>query len=112
MREAISGFGFVLPALILLLVFGFVPIFLAGYISLFDFPLINPNRRQFVGIDNYLRAFQDQTLRRAFVNTIYYALWQMPMQTILGLFLAILVQKPLRGISLFRAGFYLPVVIS
>jgi fructooligosaccharide transport system permease protein len=111
-QEARAGFGFVLPAVTLLLLFGFVPLVFAGYVSLFDFPLVNPDARRFLGLQNFVRALQDEYVHKAFVNTLYYALWQMPMQTLLGLFLAILVAKPLRGIGIFRAGYYLPVVIS
>lgn len=111
-REALAGLGFIAPALILLIVFGFVPMVIAGYISLFKFPLVNPARREFLGIANYIRAFEDETLRKAFFNTAFYALLQIPMQTILALFLALVVRKPLRSIGFFRSGYYLPVVIS
>ena len=111
-REALTGYAFVFPALFLLIVFGFIPLVLAGYVSLFKFPLVNPARREFLGFGNYLRVFQDETLRRAFINTAYYALWQIPMQTTLALFLALVIQRPLRGVGFFRAGYYLPVVIS
>ena len=112
LKEALAGYGFVLPALILLAIFGFIPLVLAGYTSLYKYPLVNPARREFLGFANYVRAFADETLRQAFVNTVYYALWQIPMQTILGLFLALLIQKPLKGVGFFRTGYYLPVVIS
>jgi len=111
-REAIAGYTFILPAFILLVAFAFIPLILAGWTSLYNYPLVNPARREFIGVDNYIRAFQDETLRITFVNTIYYALWQIPMQTILALILALLVQKPLKGIGIFRTGYYLPVVIS
>jgi len=111
-KEIFTGYGFVLPALILLTVFGFIPLILAGYTSLFRYPLVNPARREFLGAANYIRAFEDETLRLAFINTVYYALWQIPMQTLLGLFLALLIQKQIRGVSVFRTGYYLPVVIS
>lgn len=111
-REALSGLGFITPALILLILFGFVPLVIAGYISLFKFPLVNPARREFLGLANYVRAFEDETLRKALFNTTFYALLQIPMQTILALFLALVVRKPLRGIGFFRSGYYLPVVIS
>jgi fructooligosaccharide transport system permease protein len=112
LKEALAGYGFILPALILLAIFGFIPLILAGYTSLYKYPLVNPARREFLGLANYVRALEDETLRQAFINTIYYALWQIPMQTILGLFLALLIQKPLKGIGFFRTGYYLPVVIS
>lgn len=111
-QEALAGMGFVLPAFALLVIFGFVPLFLAGWVSLYDFPLLNPSQREFVGVENFIRALQDRYVQRAFVNTLYYALWQMPLQTALGLLLAQLVVKPTRGIGFFRSGYYLPVVIS
>jgi len=111
-EEALAGWGFVLPAFALIVLFGFVPVMLAGWVSLYDFPLVNPARRQFIGLANYVQALSDPTVRRALLNTIYYAIWQMPMQTGLGLLLALLIVKPTHGIGIFRAGFYLPVVIS
>jgi fructooligosaccharide transport system permease protein len=110
-REAFTGFSFILPALILLLLFGFIPVFIAGDISLFRFPLVNPAKRVFIGLDNYSRALSDDVLRKAMINTAYYALWQVPMQTGLALVLALLVKKSFSGISIFRIGYYLPVVI-
>lgn len=111
-RESLSGIGFISPAFILLIAFGIIPLIFAIYISFFDFPLINPARREFVGFANYLNALQDKDFQKAFTNTIYYALWQMPMQTILGLILALLIFKSRKGIHIFRTGYYLPVVIS
>lgn len=111
-REALSGFAFVLPALVLLTAFGFVPLIIAGWASLYDLPLVNPDRRHFVALANYARLLADPTVHRAFANTLYYALWQIPMQTLLGLLLAVLVAKPTRGIGFFRSAYYLPVVIS
>lgn len=111
-KEALAGYGFVLPALILLVIFGFIPLILAGYTSLYKYPLVNPARREFLAFANYVRAFEDEILRQAFINSIYYALWQIPMQTSLGLFLALLIQRPMKGIGFFRTGYYLPVVIS
>jgi fructooligosaccharide transport system permease protein len=111
-RESIAGYGFVLPALLLLIVFGFIPLILAGYISLFDFPLVNPANREYIGLENYVRSFQDENLRTAFFNTVYYAVLQIPLITSIGLLLALLIQKPIKGLFIFRTGFYLPVVIS
>lgn len=111
-EEARAGLGFVLPAMALLIVFGFIPLIFAAYVSLHDFPLVNPDARRFLGLTNYVRAIQDPSVQKGFINTVYYALWQMPMQTLLGLVLAILVSKPRALVGLFRASFYLPVVIS
>jgi fructooligosaccharide transport system permease protein len=111
-KTYLAGYSFITPALILIIIFGIIPLFLAIYISLYKFPLINPARREFIGLENYIRLFQDESLRKAFFNTLYYAALQMPIQTALGLLLAVLVQKPMKAMGFFRAGFYLPVVIS
>ena len=111
-QEALAGVAFMLPALVLLGLFSFVPLIFAAYVSLNDFPLVNPDARRFIGLANYARSFQDPAVRKALLNTIYYAVWQMPMQTILGLFLALLVSKPRRLVGFFRSAYYLPVVIS
>ncbi len=111
-REAMGAYGFIGPALILIFFFGLIPLILAGYISLFDFPLLNPARREFIGLENYTRLLADGQLQTAAVNTVYYALWQIPIQTVLALLLALLVARPLRGVGFFRASFYLPVVLS
>lgn len=111
-RESLYGIGFISPAFILLIAFGIIPLILAIYISFFDFPLINPARREFVGWANYLNALQNNDFQKAFTNTIYYALLQMPMQTILGLILALLIAKPRKGRNIFWTSYYLPVVMS
>lgn len=108
----LGSYGFIAPAIGLIIVFGFTPLVLAGYISLFKFPLVNPDMRIFTGFQNYIDLFQDSSLRTAFFNTIYYALLLVPTQTLLALLLALLVEKPLRGIGFFRTSFYLPVIIS
>ena len=111
-RESLYGIGFISPAFILIIAFGIIPLILAMYISFFDYPLINPARREFVGWANYLNAFQNKDFQKAFINTIYYALLQMPMQTILGLILALLIAKPWKGRNIFWTSYYLPVVMS
>lgn len=111
-REVAIGFGFVSPALILLIIFGLLPIVIATVISLFKVPLVNLSQREFIGLDNYIKAFQDSSLIKSFINTIYYTLWYVPIQTLFALILALLIQKPLRGVAFFRSGYYIPVVIS
>lgn len=111
-KATLKSYGFISPAVLLILVFGAVPLILAIWISLYKFPLLNPTRRVFIGLDNYIHIFQDEVLLKAFINTLYYALFQIPIQTGLALLLAVLVSKPMKAIGLFRVGFYLPVVIS
>jgi multiple sugar transport system permease protein len=110
-QEALTGYGFLLPGVLGLLVFSLVPLVYAALISVnrwdaFRGPL------GFVGLDNYAALASDPSFWRGLRNTAYYALWEVPLQCGLALGLALLIQRPLRGIGLFRAAYYLPVVIS
>jgi multiple sugar transport system permease protein len=110
-QEALTGYAFLLPAVLGLLVFSLAPLVYAAVISLnrwdaFRGPL------GFVGLENYLALADDPSFWRGLRNTAYYAVWEVPLQCGLALGLALLIQRPLRGIGLFRGAYYLPVVIS
>lgn len=110
--DRFSGYVFVAPGLFGLSLFFLFPLLFAFVMSTMSISLVNPDNAAFVGLDNYRHAFSDPTFIRSLWNTILYALIQTPLQTILGLALALLVQKAIRGIGIFRTLYYLPVVIS
>ncbi|MGW4650474.1 carbohydrate ABC transporter permease [Kitasatospora sp. NPDC004289] len=66
----------------------------------------------FTGLANYERAFSDEQLADALVNSIVYLLVCLPLLTLLPLLLALLVQHRLPGITFFRTAFYTPVIAS
>ncbi|HYU17380.1 MAG TPA: sugar ABC transporter permease [Chloroflexota bacterium] len=110
-QDYLTGYLFLLPALAGLLLFSVVPLFYALFISLHYWDTFR-GALGFVGLENYQALLGDATFWRAMRNTAYYALWQVPLQSVLALGLAMLIQRPLRGIGFFRAAYYLPVVIS
>lgn len=110
-RENLSGYGFILPALTGITLFGLLPLAYALYVSLRRYDLLAPTSA-FIGLANYQRVLADPTFWRALLNTAHYAVLLIPAQTCLGLFLALLVQKNSAGVSIFRASYYLPVVSS
>lgn len=109
--QALSGYGFTLPALIGLALFGLVPLIYAVGVSFFRFDLVSGDRG-YIGLLNYQQILRDARFWRALSNTIYYAVMLIPAQTILGLALALLVQRATRGVTFFRSTYYLPVVSS
>jgi multiple sugar transport system permease protein/raffinose/stachyose/melibiose transport system permease protein len=101
------------PALIGLLLFLGIPTLLAFLLSFTNARLISPSGPSFVGIDNYTRAFSnDPTFVRSLLNTFYFAAVVVPVQSALGLALALLVNQKIRGVNAFRTIFFLPVVTS
>ncbi|MDT0164558.1 sugar ABC transporter permease [Actinotalea sp. AC32] len=101
------------PATILLVLFLIVPVLLAFGLSFTNARLISPNPPRFVGLDNFVRAFTaDPTFVRSLVNTFVFAGVVVPLQSALALFMAILVNQKLRGVTWFRVIFFVPVVTS
>ncbi|MGG5254437.1 carbohydrate ABC transporter permease [Neobacillus sp. SM06] len=109
--QAMTGYLFLLPALVALMVFLIGPIFYAFYISFFKFSFLDPQNAKFVGLANYINLFKDQEFLRALWNTSLYTLGVVPIQTAIALFLALIVNN-IRGKTFFRVAYYLPTVTS
>jgi multiple sugar transport system permease protein/raffinose/stachyose/melibiose transport system permease protein len=111
--ERRAAWGMIAPALILLTLFLVIPALLALVLSFTNARLISPNAPRFVGLDNFSRAFtDDSTFIRSLLNTFGFALVVVPVQAGLGLLLALLVNQRIRGVNVFRTIYFLPVVTS
>lgn len=111
-RESILGMSFFGPALLLLIIFLFLPMILTLVFSFTDFFALNPALTHFTGLGNYIKVFQDEDFRRAFVNTILFVLIIVPLQGGGALLLALLVNKVSHGQKYFKVAFFVPVVMS
>ncbi len=100
------------PAVLLLSTFLILPFLMAFALSFTDQRLIpNPNLpTEFIGLRNYQRMLEDDTLRRALFNNFLFALVVVPVQSGLALGLALLVNQRLRGVNFFRTVYFMPVV--
>ncbi len=67
---------------------------------------------EFIGLDNFWRAVGDPNFIRAFQNTAIWLIVAVAVPTILGLLLAVLLDRPLRGSRFYKSAFYLPVTLS
>ena len=110
-QRYVTAAVFLLPATVGILLFSFLPILQALRISFFDYALLNP-QQIFVGTENYERAFADPVFRIALNNTILYSALLVAGQTLLALFLALLLKQEIRGRAFFRSSFFMPVVTS
>lgn len=111
--EARAGLGMVAPAAVLLILFLVIPVILAFTLSFTNARLISPNPPRFVGLDNFVRAFTaDPVFAQSAWNTFWFALVVVPVQAGLGLLLAVLVNRKMRGVTAFRVIFFIPVVTS
>ena len=106
-REVALGYAMLAPALLLLAVFEFFPIFYGMYISACDWRL---SCTRFVGFDNYTRALADTDMWRALGTTATYAVIAVPLQLSLGLAIAYLLFQKIRGREALRVLFFLPYI--
>jgi ABC-type sugar transport system permease subunit len=101
---------FVAPVLIHILVFTAYPFFSSLYFSFTKYNVLSP--AEWRGLDNYQRLIQSRIFWIALKNTLYYGAVTMPLKMAFGLLLAVLLNQGVRGISLFRALYYAPVVTA
>jgi len=100
-----------LPAILLFAVFTVYPLISGVGFSFTNWDGYSPEK-PFVGLENYLRLFQDETFRQVLGNTFIYGIGSMVIQQILGLALALALDRPMRGRGVARAIIYLPVLVS
>jgi multiple sugar transport system permease protein len=110
-REQLTGFLFSLPGLVLLVVFLVVPFLLAIGLSFTNQRLASPIPLRWEGFDNYTETLTDPAFWKAFFNNVWFVLIVVPVQTAFALWLAVLVNQKLRGITVYRAVFFTPVVV-
>ncbi|HWU46126.1 MAG TPA: sugar ABC transporter permease [Humibacter sp.] len=111
-REELKGIGMLAPAIVLLVLFFFIPAVLAFALAFTNARLISPYAPSFVGLDNFVRLFHDQEFYRALLNVAYFAIVVVPLQGGLALLMALLINRRVRGTTFFRTVYFLPVVTS
>lgn len=109
-REALTGYAFILPNLIVFTAFMFLPLVLTFVDSTKEASGFGPSR--YVGFANYDRMFSDSTFWRALVNTLGFAAISLPLALGFGLALALLLNTKIPFRGFFRAAYFVPTVIS
>src|SRR5690625_2713844 len=110
MYKTRHAWAFLLPAVILLLIFSIIPIFWVIYLGFTDYNVFTP--AEFNGVENYKKLFTDPRFKKALGNTLYYWVLVTPGITISSLLLAVLVNQKLVGIQLYRLAYYFPFLVS
>lgn len=102
---------FLLPAVLLLVVFFFIPFFQTVILSFQDYSNDIYNAT-FVGLQNYIALFKNPIFYKVLVNTFIYLIVAVPILAILPLFLAILLNQQIKGVTIYKILIYLPVIVS
>ncbi|HEX2910722.1 MAG TPA: sugar ABC transporter permease [Chloroflexia bacterium] len=99
---------FVGPHLLGMLVFLVIPIVASLALSFAEWDLLTPLR--WIGLDNYTALFSSADFWAALQHTFFFIIGYLPLVLVLGLGLALLMNRKLRGIIFFRTAFFMPVV--
>lgn len=102
---------FLLPALVLLAIFFFIPFIDTIILSLKDFSndIYNPT---FAGLSNYSLLLKSKEFYTTLFNTFLFLIMVVPILAIIPLIIAIFINKKIKGITLYKILIYLPVVVS
>ena len=99
------------PALAVFALFTVYPLVNGFVLSLTNWNGYSPGR-SFIGLDNYVRMLGDPIVGTALGNTFIYGIGSTVLQQIMGLALALALDRAIRGRSIARAIIYLPVLVS
>lgn len=110
-RENLRGWIFVAPATAYLLLFSFLPLVIAGWMSLHDWHLLRPTHT-FIGLKNFSELLGNPFFQSAVWNSLRFALLAVPSGVVAALAVAALVNRPLPGIGVFRTIYFIPAVSS
>ncbi|MCX5007907.1 sugar ABC transporter permease [Streptomyces sp. NBC_00638] len=109
-RETATAWGFISPAVVVILGLSIVPVIWSLLLSFRADDLVTPGR--WVGLDNYRALIQDPNFHTAVGNTLLYTALYVPLSLLGGLVLALALNRRIRLIGLYRTLVFVPFVVS
>ena len=115
-KESVCSYLMLLPAIALICLFVLLPIVYSLGYAFTDYYLLKPNETEFVWLDNFKDIVENIAVKgdmyNAVANTAKFVVFVVPLQIGMALGLALLVNKKLRGMGVFKVLYFAPVVIS
>jgi multiple sugar transport system permease protein len=105
-----NGYLLVLPYVIFFLAFVAYPLIFSLILVFHRWNIVSP--MEWVGLKNFVRLFADVQFQRSIINTGVFVLIHIPLQIVVALAFALLLNAPMKGRGFFRAVYFLPVVVS
>ncbi len=110
-NEGLAAFFFLSPTLVIVSAFILFPVFFSFYLSFQKWNMFS-GKSTFVGLDNYIRMFENPDFWLVLKNTAVYTLGTIPLNMVFSLMIAYVLNKKIIGKKLLRTAFFAPVVIS
>jgi multiple sugar transport system permease protein len=110
-RQMAIAFLFILPAIINFTVFRYIPIAASIRASFYQYSLLK-GLQDFIGFDHYIRMMSDETFWKSLQVTSLFVIYKVPIQIVLSLALAVLLQRETFGAGVVRSAILTPMVTS
>lgn len=107
--KARTGLLFTLPWIIGLLLFYGYPLISSIFYSFTNYSVLNPGK--FVGLANYKALLGDDIFWKSISNTLIFTAISVPVNIVLGIFIAVLLNTKLRGLGIYRTIFFIPTLV-
>ncbi len=104
-------FLFLLPALLVYIIFECIPVLQSFYFSFFEWPGIQGVPLAYVGLDNFKALINDAQFHRAIANILLFVLIGILTQLPIGFFFAILLYYTKHGQKFFKAVYFIPMIL-
>lgn len=108
--DGLAALLFLAPWVVGLVVFTIGPMLASLWLSFSDYNLLQPP--EFTGLDNWTAMFADSRLMNSLKVTLVYVVLSVPLQLVLALGVALLLDKGMRGLAVYRSVFYLPSLMG
>lgn len=109
-KQSLWVLFFLLPACTGLVLFTIVPILSSFILTLFRWDLIGSP--EFVAFKNFTKLMGDDKFWKALLHTVSFVVGYIPFVMVSGLLIAVLMNRKIKGLGLFRTAFFIPVVTS
>lgn len=109
--EWLSAYAFLAPSFIILAVFTYFPVLYAFGLSFWKWRIMR-GEPTFNGLTNYQLLFTSEDFWQSIGNTIYFAVGSIPVNMAIALFIAILLNRKMKLLPIYRTAFFLPTVTS
>lgn len=111
-RDTLAAYSFMVPTIIILGTFVILPIAYAIFLAFHKVRILGELNYRFIGLKSFWRMAEDERVWIALKNTAEYVAIVVPIQTVLALLLALILNAKIKGKSIFRISFFLPTVTS
>ncbi|MFC5406098.1 carbohydrate ABC transporter permease [Cohnella soli] len=110
-KEALEFYVFISPWFVVFVLLGLIPLLYGLYLSFTNYAGFNMDRLKFVGFANYHKVFTDNDAMYALGRTLFFTAIMVPLSTVLGFLLAVLLNQNIKRIGIYRTLFFIPSII-